>query len=53
MDGHRIPKRVTEMKLSVKRPKGRPQTQWLDQIKRDRKKRIVLGESRRNAGMDR
>jgi hypothetical protein len=53
MDEHRIPKRVLEMKMSGKRPKGRLRTQWLDQVKeRHRKKRTILEDGSRNAGMD-
>jgi hypothetical protein len=35
MDEHRIPKRILDMKMSGKRPRGRPCTWWLDQVKRD------------------
>jgi hypothetical protein len=35
MDEHRIAKRLLEMKTTVKRPRCRPQTQWLDQVKTD------------------
>jgi hypothetical protein len=39
MDKHRIPKRLMEMKMTGKRPRGRPQTRWLDQVKRDTERR--------------
>jgi hypothetical protein len=39
MDEHRIPKRVLEMKMRGKRPKGRPQAWWLHQVKRDIERR--------------
>jgi hypothetical protein len=35
MDEHRIPTRALEMKMSGKRPNDRPQTLWLNQVKRD------------------
>jgi hypothetical protein len=35
MEEHRIPKRLLEIKMTTKRPRGRPQTQWLDQVKTD------------------
>jgi hypothetical protein len=35
MAKHRIPKRVLEMKISGKKPKGRPRTRWQDKVKRD------------------
>jgi hypothetical protein len=31
---HRIARRVLEMKMSGKKPKGRPQTQRLDKVKK-------------------
>jgi hypothetical protein len=34
MDEHRIPQRLLEMKVSGRRPHGRPLTQWTDQVKR-------------------
>jgi hypothetical protein len=34
MDEHRIPKKMTE-----KRPRGRPRTRWLDQVKTDLERR--------------
>jgi hypothetical protein len=39
MEEHRIPKSVMERKMSGKRPKSRPQTQWLDQAKREIERR--------------
>jgi hypothetical protein len=39
MDEHRKPKTVLEMKMSGTKPKGRPQTWWLDQVKRDIERR--------------
>jgi hypothetical protein len=39
VDEHRIPKTVLEMKMNGKRPKGRPQTWWLDQVKREIERR--------------
>jgi hypothetical protein len=35
-DEHRIPKKtILEMKISGRRPRGRPSTQWIDQVKTD------------------
>jgi hypothetical protein len=34
MDEHRLPKRLLEMKVARKRPKGRPKLCWLDQVKK-------------------
>jgi hypothetical protein len=39
MDKHRIPKRLPQIKTSEKRPRGRPRTWWIHQVKRDVKKR--------------
>jgi hypothetical protein len=46
MDKHRILKRVLEMKMSGKIPKGSPHThtQWLDQIKRETERRGLSWE---------
>jgi hypothetical protein len=35
----RIPRRTLEMKLSGRRPRGRPRTRWMDQVMRDVEKR--------------
>jgi hypothetical protein len=35
MADERIPKKMLEMKLRERRPRGRPRTTWMDQIKRD------------------
>jgi hypothetical protein len=35
----RIPKRMLEMKLRGRRPRGRPRTRWMDQVMRDVEKR--------------
>jgi hypothetical protein len=35
MDEHRIPKTVLEMKMRGKRPRNRPRTWWLYQVRRD------------------
>jgi hypothetical protein len=34
MDEHRILKTLLEMKMTEKRPKGRPQKRWLNQVNR-------------------
>jgi hypothetical protein len=34
MDEHRIPRWLLEMKMSGRRPRGRPHTWWTDQVKR-------------------
>jgi hypothetical protein len=39
MADERIPKKMLEMKLRGRRPRGRPRTRWMDQVKRDMKKR--------------
>jgi hypothetical protein len=39
MANERIPKRTLEMKLRVRRPRGRPRTRWMDQVMRDVEKR--------------
>jgi hypothetical protein len=39
MDKHRIPKRLLEMKMSGRRSRGRPCTQWIDQVKIDVERR--------------
>jgi hypothetical protein len=39
MADERIPKKMMEMKLRGRRPRGRPRTRWMDQIKRDMEKR--------------
>jgi hypothetical protein len=38
-DECRIPERLLELKMTGKRPRGRPQTWWLDQVKRDIERR--------------
>jgi hypothetical protein len=35
----RIPKNMLEMKLRGKRPRGRPRTRWMDQVKSEMEKR--------------
>jgi hypothetical protein len=35
----RIPKNMLEMKLRGRRPRGRPRTRWMDQVKREMEKR--------------
>jgi hypothetical protein len=40
MADERIPKKMLEMKLRGRRPRGRPRTRWMDQVKRDMKKRV-------------
>jgi hypothetical protein len=39
MDEHRVPKRLLEMMKSGRRPRGRPCTQWIDQVERDVERR--------------
>jgi hypothetical protein len=39
MADERVPKRMLEMKLRGRRPRGRPRTRWTDQVKRDTEKR--------------
>jgi hypothetical protein len=39
MTDERIPKKTLEMKLRGRRPRGRPRTRWMDQVKRDMEKR--------------
>jgi hypothetical protein len=39
MADERIPKKMLEMKLRERRPRGRPRTRWMDQVKRDMEKR--------------
>jgi hypothetical protein len=39
MDLHRIPKRILEIKMSGRRPRRRPYTRWIDQVKRDVERR--------------
>jgi hypothetical protein len=39
MADERLPKKVLKMKLSGRRPRGRPRTRWMDQVKRDMEKR--------------
>jgi hypothetical protein len=35
MEEHRMPKRLLEMEMSGRRPRGRPCTRWIDQAKRN------------------
>jgi hypothetical protein len=35
MADERIPKKMLEMKLRGRRPRGRPRTRWMDQVKTD------------------
>jgi hypothetical protein len=53
MDKHRLSKRLLEIKMTAKRPRGRPWTQQLDQVKTDRKKRMISGEGWKNTIVDR
>jgi hypothetical protein len=54
MDKHKTTRRLLEMKMTGKRPRGKPQTWWLRPSQdRHRKKRMILGEGRRNTGIDR
>jgi hypothetical protein len=39
MADERIPKKMLEMKLRGRRPRGRPRARWMDQVKRDMEKR--------------
>jgi hypothetical protein len=39
MADERIPKKILEMKLRGRRPRGRPRTRWMDQVKRDMERR--------------
>jgi len=39
MADERIPKKMLEMKLRGRRPRGRPRTRWMDQVKREMEKR--------------
>jgi hypothetical protein len=39
MADERIPKKMLEMKLRGRRPRGRPRTRWMDQVKRDMERR--------------
>jgi hypothetical protein len=39
MNEHKMPKRVLQVKMSGKRHKVRPQTQWLHKVKRDIERR--------------
>jgi hypothetical protein len=39
MADERIPKKMLEMKLMGRRPRGRPRTRWIDQAKTDMEKR--------------
>jgi hypothetical protein len=39
MVDERIPKRMLEMKLWGRRPRDRPRSRWMDQVKRDIEKR--------------
>jgi hypothetical protein len=35
----RIPKKMLEMKSRGRKPRGRPRTRWMDQVKRDMENR--------------
>jgi hypothetical protein len=39
MADERIPRKMLEMKLRVRRPRGRPRTRWMDEVKREMEKR--------------
>jgi hypothetical protein len=39
MADDRMPKKMLEMKLRGRRPRGRLRTRWMDQVKRDMEKR--------------
>jgi hypothetical protein len=39
MADERIPRRMLEMKLRGRRPRGRPRTRWMDQVMKDVEKR--------------
>jgi hypothetical protein len=39
MADERIPKKMLEMKLRGRRPRGRRRTRWMDQVMRDVEKR--------------
>jgi hypothetical protein len=39
MADEKIPKKMLEMKLRGRRPRGRPRTRWMDQVKREMEKR--------------
>jgi hypothetical protein len=39
MADERIPKKMLEMKLRGRRPRGRPKARWMDQVKREMEKR--------------
>jgi hypothetical protein len=39
MADERIPKKMLEMKSRGRRPRGRPRTRWMDQVKRDTENR--------------
>jgi hypothetical protein len=39
MADDRIPRKMLEMKLRGRRPRGRPRTRWMDEVKREMEKR--------------
>jgi hypothetical protein len=43
MADERIPKKMLEMKLRGRRPRGRPRTRWMDQVKREGRRNGKIG----------
>jgi len=52
MEESRFPKRVLYMNLETTRPRGRPRSRWLDEVREDGRWRGVAGKSVWQGGME-